>query len=119
MSATITASVGGVTLPLLVTGYDTARQSRNIVHDLLSDDIAVILVPARPRSGTLELLYDDETNARGALDLHGQASTFDLVSDERESVNMTYVVDGEVRLTLEDETRSLWLLAVGYQEVIL
>ncbi len=119
MSTLITASgTGSTTSPELVLGYDTARESRNIVHDLISGDIAVTLIAPRPRSGTLELLYFDEAAAFAGLALHEQETTFTLDDDDSAGVSMTYVVSGSgIRLTLDDETRDAWVLSVGYQEV--
>ncbi len=118
MSTTITAtSTGGTTTPLLVNGYEAARQSRNIIHDLLSDGIAVTLINPRPRSGTLRLLYDDEAAAFAALNLHAEETTFAIVSDERAGVGMIYVLDGDVSIALDEETQTAWIVSVGFQEV--
>jgi hypothetical protein len=120
MSTVITATTSSeTTTPLIVHGYQTERQSQNIIHDLISGGIAVTLIAPRPRSGRLELVYEQEADAYAALEMHAAEDTFTLADDDVPSVNMSYVIDGSVSLTLDDETRSLWVLTVGYQEVIL
>lgn len=118
MTTTITrTSDSATTIPDLVLGYEASRESRNVVHDLIGGGIAVTLVDPRPRSGTLELLYPLEADAAAAFDLHSVASTFTLVNDDLTGIDMTYVLDGSLGVALDDETRAVWVVSVGYQEV--
>lgn len=120
MSNVITrTSDSATTTPVLVVGYRTERQSRNVVHNLIGGDIAVTLVDPRPRSGELVLLYDNETDAWAGYNLHGAAAVFTLASDEVASVDMAYVIDGTVAIALDDQSQAVWLVTVGYQEVSL
>jgi len=120
MTALITAETSlNTTTPALVLGYQTARTSRNIIHDLLSGEVGVALVAPRPRSGTLELLYPVEADAFTALNLHAEETVFTLTDTDRASVAMSYVVDGDITIELDDETRDHWVVSVGYQEVAL
>lgn len=105
------------TTPLEVTGYAATRASRNVIHDTIDGGLAVVLVSPRPRSGTLELLYDDEAAAFAALNMHALETTFSLSSTERGAVGMTYVLAGDLTIELEGQTRHLWLVRVAYQEV--
>jgi hypothetical protein len=118
MSATITANNGaGSTTPHFITlPYETGHQSRSVVHDLLGGGLAVSLVTPRPRSGELQLLYVDEATANAGRLLHLQETTFTLTETSRATVNMTYVVDGEVRVTLDTDGHA-WVVSIGYQEV--
>lgn len=119
MSTTITATTSGdTTTPVAVDGYEAERVSQNIVHDLISGGIAVTLIEPRPRSGTLQLVYGNEEDALGAFNLHAQEDTFELVQDDVTGINMTYVLDGALRITL-GETRKEWTVSVGFQEVTL
>lgn len=121
MTTTITADdASGTTTPLLVLGYDTARQSRNIVHDLIGGGIAVALIAPRPRSGVLELLYSVEADAWAALALHARETTFTLVDTDVPDVNMSYLLNGtaDLGLSLDQDTRKVWVLAVPYQEIV-
>lgn len=102
--------------PTLVLGYGTSRESLNIVHDIIGGGIAVTLIRPRPRAGTLELFFSEETPAFEALELHSRESTFTLSDTDRPAVGMTYVVEGTSDLAL-DGSRKRWTLSVGYQEV--
>lgn len=103
--------------PTLVLGYETSRESLNIVHDLIGGGIAVTLVRPRPRAGTLEFFFTSEADAFDALTKHSRETTFTLADTDRASVNMTYVVDGSTNLALDNATRTRWVVRVGYQEV--
>ena len=119
MTTITRTSDSATTTPELVLGYTTERTSATEVHDLLSGDIAVTLVKPRPRSGTLALLYPEEADAWAGFDLHTeQADTFTLTEALVASVGMSYVALS-ASLELDDETRSVWVLSVEYQEVIL
>lgn len=104
------------TEPLLVLGYETARESGTVVHEVIGGGIAVTLAPAAPRSGTLQLLYASETAAFAALNLHSAPSVFELSDVDRDPVGMTYVVKGVIALALTDD-REHFEVTVGYQEV--
>lgn len=103
--------------PALILGYETTRESQNIVHQIIGGGIAVALIRPNPRAGTLELFFLDEATANEALELHAREATFTLTDTDRPSVGMTYVCDGSVVLSLDDATRKRWVLSVGYQEV--
>lgn len=120
MTTTITAASGGSTSPLLIIGYGTGRPGRNIIHDLIDGGIAAVLIPARPRVGVLELLYDSEAAAFAALTLHSKDTTFTLTSTDRPAVGMNYVIAdrGEPRIDLDPETLRMWVHRVPYQEIV-
>lgn len=118
MTATITAATGGTSTPeTVLSPYSTEWQSRNIVHDLIGGDIAVSLVKPRPRSGSYDALYLTETDAYACVTLHQAETTFTLSDTDRPRVGMTYVVYGQVRIALDEGTREVWVVTVGFQEV--
>lgn len=118
MTTTITrASDSATTVPDLVLGYESRRSSRSVVHDLIGGGIAVTLVEPRLRSGKLELFYPDEADAWVSFNLHGVADVFTVGSDDVPDIDMAYVVDGDVSIALDDQTRAVWVVSVGYQEV--
>jgi hypothetical protein len=98
--------------------YSTAWRSRNIVHDLIGGGIAVSLIAPRPRGGTLDLLYPDEETAYAAVTLHLEETAFTLSETDRPHVSMTYVLDGEVTIRLDEDTLEMFVVSVGFQEVI-
>ena len=119
MTALITATDGsGTSSPLTVLSpWSTTRRSRNRVHELSGGDIAVSLVGPNPRTGTMDLLYEDEASAFAALELHARPTSFTLTESDRPHVSMTYVIDGEVSVRLDEGTLELFLVSVDYQEV--
>lgn len=118
MASYITARNGaGSTAPVVIDGYETARESRNVIHDLIGGGIAVSLILPRPRSGELILRYTDEVQAWGALSVLSHESAYALTDSDRPGVGMTFVVDGDVQLSLDDDTRDTWTVTVPYQEI--
>jgi len=103
--------------PVLVLGYETERESQNIVHDIIGGGIGVTLIRPRPRSGTLNLLFTEEADAKDALDTLSRETTFTLSDTDRSTIAMTFVANGRIGLVLDSETRDTWEVAVDYQEV--
>lgn len=117
-TATITAgNDAGSTSPVLILGYETNREGQNVIHDLIGGGIAVSLIRPRLRSGNLELFYPSEASAWTALEMHGEETTFTLSDSVRPAIGMVYVLSGAARLTLDPETRDLWVVTIPYQEV--
>ncbi|PTT22611.1 hypothetical protein DBR36_01505 [Microbacterium sp. HMWF026] len=118
MASYITANNGaGTTAPTVIDGYSTERESRNVVHDLIGGGIATTLILPRPRSGELVLHYAAEVQAWGALALLSNESAYVLTDSERPGVGMVFVVNGNVQLALDDDTRETWTVTVPYQEI--
>lgn len=119
MTATISAGNGaGTTTPMTVLSpYATSLQSRNVIHDLIGGGIAVSLVRPRPRSGQIALMYDTEADAYACVALHEQETTFTLTEPDVPNVSMTYVIDGDVTVELDEDTLTVWTVTVGFQEV--
>jgi|GEM_PF-2156396 len=105
---------------LIHQAWAPARQSRNIVHELLDGTIATALVAAAPRKGRLQLYFVDEGSAATCVNLHAAPASFSLVSDESSTVSMTYVIAdrGSATYQLDPETRHLWLVYVDFQEIV-
>lgn len=118
MATTLTNGTDTVT-PVLVTGYESARETQTVVHRVIGRaDPDISLRPAALRTGTLELLFDSETDAEAAELAHAQAAIWTLTDFDRSTVGMSYVVaDGSVTRTLDDETRTYWTVAVPFVEV--
>lgn len=107
---------GDTTAPTLILGYETARRSQNLYHDVLGGGQDVTLRPAALRSGTLRLFYPSEADAAAAMTMHAKSALFYVYDPDRPSIGMYYAVDGTLALEL-DSGRNVWTLAVGYQEV--
>jgi hypothetical protein len=115
---TITADSGaGSTSPIsILTPWAASWQSANVVHTLIGRDTAVSVTGARPRSGEFQALYDTEAEAFECVTLHRGATTFTLTDSGIPTVDMSYAIDGEVRLTLEADLRH-WVVTIGYMRV--
>lgn len=117
MSNTITGwtEPAYVTEPELLLGYESTRRSLTRVHDLVGGGVAVTRAPAQLRSGSLDLFYMTEADAAEAFDVLGHGEVYLLTSTELAHIDMAFVVDGSIRIQL-DEGRKRWVVTVGYQE---
>lgn len=114
---TVNDGTGATISPLLVLGYETDRESQNIIHDIIGGGIGVTLIRPRPRSGTLELLFNAEGPSKNAMDLLSRETTFTLSDTDLDSVAMAFVPSGSIGLALDSATRKEWTVSVDYQEV--
>ena len=118
MSETITQGSTVIT-PDLVDGYTATNAGQNVIHIILGrSNPDITLRPPLLRSGTLDLFFTTEAKAKAAADAFMVPAVFALASTDRPSIAMNFVVspDGSTR-ELEDTTRELWYVRVGYQEV--
>jgi hypothetical protein len=119
-TATITASSGGSSTPtLMVLPFDPQWTSRNLVYDTIGGGMGVVLVPPRPRSGVLRLLYASQADAFAAVALHRQPDVFTLTHTDVADAGMQYVLapSGGISLELDEDTQVLWVVAIDYQAV--
>lgn len=115
MSTTI-LHAGGVITPRLVDGWTGTRDAGSIVHDILGRAVPdVTLRPAGTRSGTLRLIFIDETAAADAEAVLSSAAVFTLASDERATIGGDFVVQDRVERELDDGTRNVWIVSAGYR----
>lgn len=120
----IITSGASVIEPTLILGYSSTRAARTIIHDIIGRAAPdVTLRPAGLRSGRMELAFltDDSESASAAAEaVLATAATFSLVSSDRASVSLQFVVPAGTNITrtLDDETRDGWVVAFGWQEVI-
>jgi hypothetical protein len=117
MSTLITSGSDTIT-PILVMGYEAERESGNIVHQIIGRaNPDVTLRPARLRTGNLELLFSSEADAMDCVSTLANAGVCAVVSDERATVIMSFVLAGRLRHALDPETRDNWIVTAPYQEV--
>jgi hypothetical protein len=108
------------TTPLLTAGYQSSRQSRTVVHEVLGRSYPDVTVfPMSLRSGTLTLVYDNEADAAEAERMHAAGQVMTYADSDLPSASMTYIVSGTLTRELDPQTRTVWLVAVAYQEVTL
>lgn len=120
MTTTITA--GSLSFsPTLITGWSTAKESRNVIHAIIGRTHPdVTLKPAQARTGTLEMFFIVGTDAFLADSILASGAVFTISSDETPWVDgLSFVLSGSITATLTPDTRSSWMLSADFQEVIL
>ncbi|UOE43747.1 hypothetical protein [Agromyces larvae] len=103
--------------PDLIDGYESTSEARNVVHPILgSEDVDVVLRPATLPTGTMVLVMGNEASAAAAEDALRGAHVWSLVTD-RGTVDMSFIVAERITRTLDRDTRDVWLVSFGWQEV--
>ena len=117
MTTTITDGTTTVT-PILITGWDTARAARNVLHEIIERPaMDVTYRPAGLRYGTLEALLPTLEDALTLEALLALARQFTLEDTDHPSLNMAFVASGDITVTLDDETRIQATVGWDFQEV--
>lgn len=117
MATTITHNSSTIT-PLLVLGWESAQDSRNVVHDILGSSMPdVTLRSARARTGTLRTLWETADQAEVCRALHSEVGTFTITTYDVSLDSMTYVVSGAITAALDEDSSRLWTVEIDYQEV--
>jgi hypothetical protein len=115
---TIAVSDGVTTInPVLREGYQHTRKGLNVVHVIIGDtEPDVSLHGCLFRAGTMTLVFDDESDAFAADDMLATDAVFTITHSDLAAADMSFVVDGDLALE-QDDTRSVYLLTVPFQEV--
>lgn len=114
----VTISNGATTItPWLRLTANATWPSRNTVHDLLGDGVAVTFGSEALRRTTLDLLFATEAAAAAAVTFHRAGHVFELTDAANPSTNMHYVVNGSLRYELDRDTARRWLVRIDVQEV--
>lgn len=117
-SHTLYPSSGAGFTPDLVLGWDSSRQSRTVVHDVLGrPDPDVTLRPASTRTGTLRLFFLDLATAVACEEAHAAATIWTLSTADVLPATMRYVVDGQIRLTSDGPAHARWVLEAPFREI--
>ena len=107
-----------VLTPLLVTGFESVQESGNLIHPILGTSApSVSYAPSTLRTGTFEFLVATAAIAESWRSLHLTSGIF-VFYDADNALTINYVPNGDVTVTLDDESRTLWLVKVDWQEVI-
>jgi hypothetical protein len=113
---TVTKDAVTVT-PLFVIGWQSAREARTVVHDILGKPTAdFTLRPSGPRGGTLTYFFADLADAISCEVLHADAPGILVLSDTAiPGGTMAYVVTGDVSLVAANDEGRRWTLEVTYR----
>lgn len=115
-----TLTKGATTItPTIVDGYSTTQSARTILHDIIGRSNPDVSFAADSlRSGSLRCMFVLEADADAARDALAQPGVWTLADAARSSIGMLFVRQGDMTVELDDETRELWVLTLGYQEVL-
>jgi len=117
MANTISDGIITVT-PTIIDGYRASARSNNIVRQVVgSSEPAVSFRAAGLRTGSLVCIFETSDDAHDlyALLLEGDQLTF--ASSDRPEIGMDFVTGDSVDITLDDSTRSVWVVSFDWQEV--
>lgn len=116
MSTTVTD--GSTTIsPILRLDRSNVYETRNKVHELLAGGVAVTFGGQPLRSGTLSLLFASETAAQACLQMHLNGYVMQVADTSAPTLDMTYVVAGNLGAEKVEDTTDAWLVNVDVQEV--
>ncbi|QUC01100.1 hypothetical protein [Cellulosimicrobium cellulans] len=105
--------------PALVKDYAFNRRNRNVVHDSVDPDAGtpdVTFRVAESRSGSLTYVCATRADALTLESMHATRGVLELEDDEDDTLNMHYVVNGDV--TFDENTPTyVWTVAVPYRQV--
>lgn len=117
-TTTITYAGGAPIRPFSLTdSYSGEHTAQHVRHPIIGGPPVFTLRPASPRAGTLRMLFSTEEVADDARHAHTLATVLTLVDDVRPNMGMTYVASGRIRLSLDPQTLTYWVLEVGYEAV--
>lgn len=122
MASIITSGSSTIT-PSAVTRYESTRDTGAVVHPIINRAAPdATLRVASLRKGRLEITFlgaSAEADSDAAEEVLATAATFSLVSADRLSVQMSFVLPkgGRLTRTLSDTTRAAWVVAFDWVEV--
>lgn len=119
MSTTLTYAGGTpIEADFAVAGSGNAEViSRTISHEILDGPPVHTMRPARPQSGTLELLFTTSERAHLAKDRLTAAAVYTIVSTD--SLNLpSRIVVRTVRVSQHEDATKVWTVYVDYEAVI-
>lgn len=116
---TRTPALAAPIVPDLVQVYSHARDVRTNLHPIAGRaDVEATLKAAGLRNGTLLAIFGDEAAAREADARFAEVGLWQYVDGDVPAASMTFLVDRTLSLDLDMDTQEVWLLTVGFQEVL-
>ena len=119
--ATIITSGENIITPTIVLEFETTSDSQSNVHPIIGQSIPdVTLRPAAARTGHVTLGFEGETSeddSAAAEALLRTAAVFTVVSDDRPTVGLSFIVHGSVSRNLDDDSRDAWTVTCNFREV--
>lgn len=118
MTTTITP-VGTTTtiIPDFVAGYAATYPTRNVLHAALNRRTRTATVNGSGlRTGTLTILFVDEDDKTNAVEILNSPAVFQLSSSDLNSIDMLFVIAGNVTEQLDPEAQAGWLVTFDLEE---
>ncbi len=118
MTTIITDATSTVT-PDLVLEYNTERESRNVLHNVIGKaepDVSLELDGLR--FGTLHLFFEAREDAWTAYEALGAIGTWELTDTDYPQIGMNFVRTRAMKMGLDPVSRRRWIIEMDYQEVI-
>lgn len=113
-----TISDGSTTItPTLRLNASDSYASRNIVHELLGGGVAITFGGEPKRTGTLDLYFNSETSANTAYAFLKNGYVFQLADTDAPTLNMNFVIAGNISREWNTDTLNSWLISFDFQEV--
>jgi hypothetical protein len=105
-------------VPLTVDGFNSTRAGGNVVHELIgTTDDAIALAPARLRTGTFKCVFSSLALANAFANAMSAAASFSVADTDVSAVNMSFVIQGNIAVELDDETRDAAIVTLDYREI--
>ena len=115
---TITSALATI-VPTLVDGYTATSSSNNIEHKIIGrPDPDVSLAEDDTRTGSLTLVFAASAAATAARKALRVPAVWTLSDPEVPEAEMRFVRQGDLGVELHDETRAVWIVTVGFREVL-
>lgn len=119
MAPSIAAEISlNSTSPDLILPWQTSQATGNTLQPIVgATEPYVTMDVARLRTGTLQAWYIAEADAEDARTLLGEIGAFAITYPERPTLELRFVVDGEIVVQLDANTSEHWTVTFGYQEL--
>lgn len=102
----------------MILGYSSRRAAKNIIHAIIGRaDPDITIAAAGLRTGTLEALFLNLAAAVELETLLAGANVLELADTDYPALNMSYVASGAIEVSLDDQTRTRWVVRFDYQEI--
>ncbi|CAH0262797.1 hypothetical protein SRABI98_03551 [Microbacterium sp. Bi98] len=118
MSTTLSYAGGTPIQPdfTVVGSGDAEIVSRTITHEILDGPPVHTMRPARPQTGTLELLFATSARAHQAKDRLTAAAVYTIVSTDSDDLPSRIIVRG-LRVSQHEDAAKIWTVYVDYEAV--
>jgi hypothetical protein len=116
MSSSFTAGTTTVQ-PTVIDGYEAVRVTRHVFQPILGVGLDAWTAPAGLRSGTLTAVSADRATAQSLADMLAGVLPVTFADSDVPALGMKFLGNGNIGVRLDDDTRSVWVVTVDFQEV--